>query len=250
MGELLGLATLLMIAVIATLAILSAVIAREAVRPPRHTAGYALARGLSTDPGDLNLAFESWTLDLPDGAFLPVWEIKGPGTLTAVLVHDWGQSRIDSLGRIKPWDERCGRVVLYDLRGHGEATGGGSRIGWGEHRDLLALLQRLGDGPFVLVGRGLGAVIARSAAAEAPDAGITALALGGTFPGLRGWLRARLRSAGHPAGLLATLAMLWLQLAGIRDPGSTDGDTESVETLIERCAAQESASSASSNGPR
>ncbi len=250
MDELLGLATLLVIAVIATPVILSAVIARDAVRPPRHTAGYALARGLATDPGDLGLPFEAWTLDLPHGVLLPVWEIKGPGTVTAVLLHDWGQSRIDSLARIKPWDELCRRVVLYDLRGHGEADGGDSRVGWGEHRDLLALLQRLGGGPIVLVGCGLGGVIARAAASEAQDADIVGVAVDGSFPGLGEWLRARLRHAGIPTGLLAPLALVWMRLLGIRDPGSAQEDAGALQALIDRFAAQGTAPSASSSGPR
>jgi pimeloyl-ACP methyl ester carboxylesterase len=226
-NELLGLAQLLLLAVIAALLILSAVIARDAVRPPRRAAGYAVARGLPADPGDLGLEFDAWTLDRPDGAALPVWEAAAPGSPhaghpapTAVFVHDWGESRIDALAWIRPWDELCGRLVFYDLRGHGDATGGSSRLGHREEQDLLALVGRLGDGPFVLVGHALGGRIALAAAAAAPpEAGIAGVVTLGPAAAFRETLRGRLRAASLPARPLAGLALAWLWLAGIRRDG-------------------------------
>ena len=123
------------------------------------------------------------------------------------------------LTRIEPWTRSCRRVVLYDLRGHGETQGGGSRMGCGEHSDLLTLLDRLGGGPFVLVGHGLGGVISLAAEANATEAEIAGVAVAEPYPGLRVWLTNRLRSARCPAALRAP-ALLWLRLAGIRDPGT------------------------------
>ena len=186
MGELLGLLVLLLVALLVVVVMLSAIVAGRAVRPPRHTVGYAVAHGLAADPGERGLEFEAWTLERPDGATLAVWEVRtdqrseisdrGPRSgnrqpLTAVFVHGWGQSRIDMLARIEPWDVLCDRLVLYDLRGHGETQGGPSRLGHGEERDLLALLERLGEGPVVLVGYSMGAVIAIEAAARAAAPG-------------------------------------------------------------------------------
>ena len=51
MGEVFGLLPLLLVGAIATLVTLSVLIARGAVRPPRHKAGYAVAHGLPMDPG-------------------------------------------------------------------------------------------------------------------------------------------------------------------------------------------------------
>ena len=130
------------------------------------------------DPNELGLEFDEWTLEVPGAATLPVWEIEGEKAprhggaaprrveiaLTAVFIHDWGESRIDVLARIEPWRTLCDRFVLYDLRGHGEATGGGSRLGHREDLDLLALLDRLGDSSIVLVGQSMGAGIAMFAA--------------------------------------------------------------------------------------
>ncbi len=74
MGEVVGLLVLLLVGAIATLVTLSVLIACDAVRPPRHTAGYAVAHGLPIDPGDLGLEFEVWVLDLSGSVALPVWE--------------------------------------------------------------------------------------------------------------------------------------------------------------------------------
>jgi pimeloyl-ACP methyl ester carboxylesterase len=236
-----------------------------------------VARGQPADPGDLGLAFEAWTLDRPDGPSLPVWEIEGRGqeaaggqpACTAVFVHDWGESRIDMLGRLGPWDELCRRLVLYDLRGHGDATGGSSRLGHREDRDLLSLLERLGEGPYLLVGHAMGAGIAIAAAAGVPPpidiAGVVACGPRGDFGAT---LKDRLRAAAFPARPLADLAMLWLWLGGIRrvDVGRAERALEvpvlavdaaaapalpDARRFLARCTAQTgSAARASSSGPR
>ncbi len=269
MGDLAGLLVLLGIGFAVAIGLLSALVAREFMHPPRHTAGWAVARGMSVDPGDLGLPFEEWRLET-GGASLPVWEIRGSGRpdLTAVLLHAWGESRIDALGCLPPFDELCDRLVLVDLRGHGEATGGASRLGHGEEHDVLALLERLGAGPFVLAGHGLGAVTAiRAAAASSPMrdriAGVVACA---PYSEVHGWMRSRMRLAGYPSWPLTDLALVWMRLAGLRFPGTdaaaaaigcpllvvaAEDDPVSVAGFIERCRTQPGpAASASSSGPR
>ncbi len=218
MGELTGLLLLLSIGAIATVLVLSGVIAHDAIHPPRHTAGYAVAHGLPTDPADKALPFEQWTLDLPGGAALPVWEITASGSgPTAVFVHGWGQSRIDMLGHIDPWLDKYARLVLYDRRGHGDALGGTARLGTNEHIDLLALLDRLGTGPYILVGHGSGGAVAIATAADAgPDAVITAVAAYDLTDDVHGSIRDRLQTRGLPTRPLTDLAILWLRLIGIR----------------------------------
>ena len=217
------------VGVIATVLVLSGVIARDALRPPRHTAGYAVAHGLPTDPADKSLDFESWTLELPDGAALPVWEITARGRgATAVFVHGWGQSRIDMLCHIDPWIDKYARLVLYDRRGHGDATGSIARLGTGEHIDVLALLDRLGSGPYVLVGYRSGAVVAiRTAADAGPDTVITAVAAYDLTDDVHASIRDRLRTRGLPTRPLTDLAMLWLRLLGIH-PRDTMGDKQDL----------------------
>ncbi len=121
------------------------------------------------------------------------------------------------LARIEPWDALCDRLVLYDLRGHGETQGGPSRLGHGEERDLLALLERLGEGPVVLVGYSMGAVIAIAAAARAATpGGIIGVAAYAPYCDFHESLRRRMRSGDYPARPVTDLAILWLRLGGVR----------------------------------
>ena len=103
MGELSGLLLLVLVGLVVVVLILSFLMASAAVHPPRHAAGYAVARGLPVDPGEKGLAFEEWWLEVEGGASLPVWEVqqgsgvegRGSGkTLTAVFVHGWGMDQI------------------------------------------------------------------------------------------------------------------------------------------------------------
>jgi pimeloyl-ACP methyl ester carboxylesterase len=229
MGELVGLAILLGTALVLLVLILTMMLLREARRPPRHTAAYAIARSLPCDPGDMGLRFEQWKLDRPGGVTLPVWEVStgakprngensGNEGLTAVFVHGWGQSRIDMLARIEPWRELCRRLVFYDLRGHGDSTGGLSPLGCREEQDLLELLGRLGGGPVILVGHSMGAVIAIHAAAAESGVrhSIVGIAAYGPYADFHRSLRGRLAVSGYPARPMTDLAMLWFRLAGIR----------------------------------
>ncbi|MHC5024616.1 MAG: alpha/beta fold hydrolase [Planctomycetota bacterium] len=246
MDALLGLLPLLVAALAGLFVLLVAILVFEARRPPRHTAAYAVARGLPCDPGDVGLAFEAWSLDRPDGAGLPVWEIavgsqrsaispespqptadRRRPDLTALFVHGWGQSRIDMLTRLAPWDSLCGRVVLYDLRGHGEATGGPSRLGHDEEHDLLELIRRLGEGPVVLVGHSMGAVAALHAAAAESDVRdrIVGIVAFGPYVDFHESLRGRLRRARYPTRPITDLALLWLRLVGIRHRRVIDDTT-------------------------
>ncbi len=253
MQEILGIVVLLLVALLVVVVVLSAIVVRRAIRPPRHTAGYAGAHGLAADPGERGLEFDEWPLERPDGATLAVWEIKSdqrsaisdqprtknrePRTenrqpLTAVFVHGWGQSRIDMLARIEPWGALCDRLVLYDLRGHGETRGGPSRLGHGEERDLLALLERLGETPVLLVGYSMGAVIAIAAAARSPEPGrIIGIVAYAPYSDFHASLRRRLRAADYPARPVTDLAMLWLRLRGIR-PQALSRDASGLGTPL------------------
>lgn len=227
MSELLGLAILLLIALGAILLLLTTVLAHQARRPHRRTAAYAVARGLAVDPGERGLAFEDWMLDRPDGATIPVWEIEAGGNprrpgLTAVFLHGWGQSRIDLLTRADGWRDHVERMVMIDLRGHGDAGGGPSRLGDRESDDLLALLDRLGHGPFLLVGVSMGAVIAIRAAAADPRPSIAGVIAYGPYVDFHASIRGRLRADGYPTRPFTDLAIAWWRLCGIRPLGVED----------------------------
>ena len=220
MQDLLGLAILLLVALLALLFVLVGILVHGSTHPPRHTAGYAVARNLPCDPGDLKLPYEEWELDLPDGGKLPIWEVslKNDRNLTAVFIHGWGRSRIDMLFAIEPWKDFCNRLVYYDLRGHGDSTNCKSRLGCDEHKDLMALLERLGETNFLLVGRSMGAGIAIAAAASENKvadsiAGVIAYA---PYIDFNKTLRGRLLSMGYPARPISDLAVICFTLQGLK----------------------------------
>jgi len=232
-----GLLILFLIALLAVVVLIAAIIAWAAQRPPRFTPGVAIARGRPSDPADTGFDhFEQWNLDRPDGATLPVWEVdltsyqqttsdyisdddsqSSAQELTVIFVHGWGQSRLSMLTRLELWRGLVRRAALYDLRGHGEATGARSRLGHDEHFDLLELIRRLGEGRFVLVGFSMGAVIASHAAAADSDvkqqiAGVIAY---GPYVDFHQSLRGRLQHMGYPTRPMTDLAMWWLRVRGI-----------------------------------
>lgn len=227
---------LLAMALALLLLLLAAAVAHESVHPPACTLGWALARRVPADPGDLGLPLRSWTLDRPDGAVLPVWDVPLPGAdeppahdaLCVVLVHGWGRSRIESLGRLRTFlavgPGIVNRVVLPDLRGHGDAERSRTRLGWREEEDLLALIERL-DGRVVLAGHSMGGVISIHAAArESPVrdriAGVIAW---GPYENVHVPIRSRLLLRGGPARPISDLALLLLRLVrGIRRPSTIE----------------------------
>jgi pimeloyl-ACP methyl ester carboxylesterase len=109
--------------------------------PPRRTYASAVARGRPGDPGDLGRAFDSWSLR-SGGVELPVWDVLGdaPGGPVIVMTHGWGDSRIGALVRLPSLLPIASRVVLWDLPGHGEASGT-CRLGLRESDDLRVVVD-------------------------------------------------------------------------------------------------------------
>jgi len=178
-----GVILLLIVALVALLAIGVGMILWEALHPPRRTAAWAAAHRLPMDPGETGMSFREWTLDRPDGAALPVWDIDlsanaatdtSEGACTVVMLHGWARSRIDSLDRllalIGAVPNSIGRAVLVDLRGHGDARGPGCRLGATEVDDVLELLGRIDDDRVVVAGHSMGAVLAIAAVSRAAPA--------------------------------------------------------------------------------
>lgn len=217
-----GLVVLLSISAASLLLIFTGILVREARNPPRRTAGYAIARGLPCDPEELGLPHDAWTLDRPGGVTLPVWEIAGEPDArrpdaAVIIAHGWGQSRIDMLPLVAFWRTQVGRVVLYDLRGHGEAVGV-SRLGADEHEDLLELIARLQAPSIILMGFSMGGEIALRAAAahDAASSSIDAIITCGVYTDFHTSLRGRLRTGGLPTRPITDITMLWFRLRGLR----------------------------------
>lgn len=111
--------------------------------PPRRTYASAVARGRPGEPSELVPArrFESWTFKSRRLEF-PVWEIEGDDAAgpAVILTHGWADSRIGGLVRVPAIAGAASRVILWDLRGHGEAPGV-CRLGTAEVEDLEALVE-------------------------------------------------------------------------------------------------------------
>ncbi|MEM7227423.1 MAG: alpha/beta fold hydrolase [Planctomycetota bacterium] len=197
--------------------ITSALYAREARRPTPRTTAYALVRGLASEPSERHLDFRAWSVERPGRVTIPVWEIDGHGDArTIVMVHGWGQSRINMLARIGPFLPHARRIVMYDLRGHGEADGGISRLGVDEADDLHAVVDGLdSDDPLVLVGFSMGAAIAFEALPAMPSP-VERIIAYGVYDTFHKSFQGRVRVMGYPARPMTHLAMGWFRLCGLR----------------------------------
>lgn len=139
------------------------------------------------------------------------------GRPTVVWVSGMGMSGLyfaplhRRLGRDAGWGAAAS--VIYDRAGLGRSDDdGGSRTLERFADDLLALLEQLGDDPYVLVGHSWGGPIARVAAARAEGRVVGVLLVDPSDEHLRETLRATPKRA-HPAiqrlvKLLATRGMI------------------------------------------
>lgn len=125
-------------------------------------------------------------LDLPgDGVNLRTWRFRASGPRRGVIVylHGVADNRGSSAGIAERFVPGGFEVVAYDSRAHGDSTGDACTYGYHERRDLSRVLDRIEDGPIVLIGTSLGAAVALQAAAE--DQRIAAVVAVATFSDLR-----------------------------------------------------------------
>lgn len=88
---------------------------------------------------------------------------------TLLLLHGV-TSRWQVFLNVMPALSQRWHVVAADLRGHGRSGRAEGRYGLMDYAsDVIALLRHLGDGPTVLLGHSLGAMISIGVASEAPD---------------------------------------------------------------------------------
>jgi 3-oxoadipate enol-lactonase len=99
------------------------------------------------------------------------YEEHGSGTRPCVLVHGFTGSRRDFTPRAAELAEQ-GRVVLPDLRGHGESTNTGAADGYTLDQlslDLVAFLDALGIEHCDLLGHSMGGMVALRAVLAQPE---------------------------------------------------------------------------------
>lgn len=193
-------------------------VVREALRPERKTLGWALGRGLPSEPNAWGLPAREWTHEF-DGARCPVFELgdPDPAAPTAVVLHGFARSRYDALARLGPLLPHARRFLLPDLPGHGDATGRTTRLGTDEERFVASLVDGV-SAPILLVGHSLGATIALHAATGrclGPRVrGVVALA---PYERLRTPLGARLDLRAMPRPALVLPALAALERLGVRE---------------------------------
>jgi len=99
------------------------------------------------------------------------YEEHGSGVRPFVLVHGFTGSRLDFAPRIAEL-AALGRIVLPDLRGHGESTNTGAADGYTLDQlglDLLAFLDVLGIARCDLLGHSMGGMVALRAVLARPE---------------------------------------------------------------------------------
>lgn len=140
--------------------------------PPRRTYAGQVARGRPGVPDELVPARVyrpfGFTAETLRGETLPGWIIAGdaPAGPRVIITHGWSNSKHGALTRVPAVAREASEVVLWDMRGGGEAPGW-CALGAVEHKDLLALLAAMPDDrPTVLYGWSMGAGVALSAAAS------------------------------------------------------------------------------------
>ncbi len=161
---LLALAVLLVIGFVAMVRILR--------RPPRRAYTFALARGWPLDPTQLDALYVERELTLADGASTTAWVIEGrqPEGPAVIFTHGWSDSRYVVLARWAAMlTDVTSRLVLYDLRAHGDSSAKVCHGGSLEAADLVTIVEQLAaelPRPLVLMGHSMGAGVTLGAAAE------------------------------------------------------------------------------------
>lgn len=167
-----GLLLLLLLAASIVLLLAVAGVLHQMRHPPRKTYATVLARGLPTDPADLSMTDREVSFDYPDRTTTPGWIIEGekPDGPTVLLVHGFGDSRYGALTWAPLLAPFASHLVLFDLRGHGDATAPVSRGGVQEVDDVLGVIDQLEPAQrergVVLFGYSMGGGIVIAAAAQ------------------------------------------------------------------------------------
>lgn len=179
--------------------------------PPRRTDGYALARGIPSNPSEMPepIEFTPRTIEVRDskGAAYdaPVWDIQGADPDGPILIASpgWGDSKLGLLPRLATLLPVCSRIIAWDSPGLGEGPGL-CALGTREPELLLDLARTISNesehqSPVVLHGWSMGAGIAIAAGALAQDNDRIAAVIAES-PYRKSWTPARhvMHNAGYP----------------------------------------------------
>ena len=188
--------TLVLLAGLALLlALLTWLMARFLLRPPRMTDGKAAWLLKRLTPLDIGLSFTPLAFTIRDELTkrplqLAAWWIpRENSTQTVILLHGYADAKVGAIAWAVPFHELGCNVLALDLRAHGESGGQLSTAGFWERHDLSQVLNDLGarypaqTRRLVLFGASVGAAVALAVAAERSD--IDAVVLESPFADFR-----------------------------------------------------------------
>ena len=137
--------------------------------PWRRGYSWAVANRLPTNPEEMGWAYEERTVQIPHGETTIVWLVEGddPTGPCIVVSHSFRDSRFGAMLYLPALAPVASRVIVYDVRAHGESTANVSALSTAEADDLLDLLSQLDvEGPLVMFGASMGATISMAAASR------------------------------------------------------------------------------------
>lgn len=123
-------------------------------------------------PDQLNLVYTPFDVYTQDSILLKGWYFNNPPNpvnITLLIIHDINESKINYISHARQFWERGIRVLLMDMRAHGNSGGEKFYLGMQSPFDVLSILDTVYNLPetdnVVLFGKGIGAGIALEAAA-------------------------------------------------------------------------------------
>jgi len=214
---------LFLTALVILLLVLGVATAHRVTHPPRKTYAVALARELPTDPQSVALDGDVCRFRLPDDQWTDGFDLMGrnPDGPVVIFTHGWSDSRFGALTWAPAMADFISRLVVYDLRGHGDSPDTCSHLGAREGHDLCAIIDQVatetelhgaGSRPLVLWGHSLGALITLIAASDANAPPIGGIVLDGLVRSFSEAVFGRLRLMRMPARIITPLAMGTLAL--------------------------------------
>ena len=164
-----GLLILFIVALLVIIAVGTSSLIYHMQQPKRMTYGVMLAHRLPADPKELGYESEELSFRFEDGTQSPGWIVKGEkeNGPTIVFSHGLADSRYGSLIRLHALVPFASRVVLYDMRGHGDSTAKKTTLTAKEPDDLMHVVNEVDNGSrFVLMGHSMGAGVSMMVAAH------------------------------------------------------------------------------------
>ncbi len=173
--DILGLLILFALAYAIIIAIGTLKLLQLLLHPERITYANALTKGWPTQPAELQLNATEEIHKFEDSSESPYWNIQGEKQNGPIIIftHGWSSGRYIALMKATLFTPYASRVILYDLRAHGDNTAKQSKLGTQETDDLLHLMNTLDQDntPFILMGSSMGGGISIAAASRDFQAG-------------------------------------------------------------------------------